>query len=163
MQLRFGLISALILLTLISCNQDKSSKKSSDGSSGKKIELEAFPSDQLSNIRSQGTSIDLISLKKDVNISMSFDNPQSYNIIMSFITEDKGNLTNMCTPDAHLMVQKNGDIIQEMDLYYKNGCNAMVFLDAKGQKTAANQISNEGMDFFNNFLKSKSAQDSLGR
>ncbi|MBK9108376.1 MAG: hypothetical protein IPM92_08380 [Saprospiraceae bacterium] len=82
---------------------------------------------------------------------------------MSFITEDKGNLTNMCTPDAHLMVQKNGDIIQEMDLYYKNGCNAMVFLDAKGQKMAANQISNEGMDFFNNFLKSKSAQDSLGR
>ncbi|MBK9108375.1 MAG: hypothetical protein IPM92_08375 [Saprospiraceae bacterium] len=64
MQLRIGLISALILLTLLSCNQDKSSKKSSEGSSGKKIELGAFPSDQLSNIRSQGTSVDLISLKK---------------------------------------------------------------------------------------------------
>ncbi|MBK8955993.1 MAG: hypothetical protein IPM34_10610 [Saprospiraceae bacterium] len=163
MQLSLGVVGVLLLFLLGSCKQDSSSGKSGAAASGKKIELDAFPSDQLSKIRSEGTSIDLISLKKDVNISMSFDNPQSYSIIMSFLTEDKGILTNMCTPDAHLMVQKNGDIIQEMDLYYKNGCNAMVFMDTQGKKIAANQISNEGMDFFNNFLKSKSTQDSLGR
>lgn len=163
MQFRFGFIVVLIMLTFIACKDDVSSKKSGGGTAGKKIELDAFPAAQLSKMRSEGTSIDLISLKKDVNISMSFDNPQSYSIIMSFITEDKGILTNMCVPDAHLMVQKNGDIIQEMDLYYKNGCNAMVFLDAQGKKVSANQISNEGMDFFNNFLKAKSTQDSLGR
>ncbi len=94
---------------------------------------------------------------------MSFDNPQAVAIIMSLITEEKGQLTNLCTPDAHLVCQKNGEIIQELDLFYQSSCNAMVFVDSKGKQIAANKISNEGVDFFNNFLKNRTAQDTMGR
>lgn len=163
MRISVGFFCTLFLFCYTSCKQEGSSKKSNEGAGGKAIELPAFPSDQLSKMRSEGTSVDLISLKKDVNISMSFDNPQSFSIIMSFITDDVGQLTNLCTPEAHLIVQKNGDILQEMDLYYKNGCNAMVFLNKEGKKVSANLISNEGMDFFNNFLKAKNSQDTMGR
>jgi len=161
MQAKFWLWCVLLAFAMVSCKEGKSGKKS--GSSGKQIELPSYAPDLLTKIRSEGTSVDLISLKKDVSVSMSFDNPQSYSIIMSFITDDVGQLTNLCSPEAHLITQKNGDILVEMDLYYKNGCNAMVFLDKDGKKIAANLISNEGVDFFNNFLKAKNTQDSLGR
>lgn len=157
-----NLLSALVLCFVWSCKSDQSSAKDT-GTKGKKVEYQAFPMDKISQMRSEATSVDLISLKKDVNISMSFDNPQSVSIIMSFFTEEAGLVTNLCLPDAHLMVQKNGEILQEMDLFYQNGCNAMVFMDVQQNKLGANKISKEGIDFFNNFLKSKTSQDSLGR
>lgn len=156
------LLSALVLCFVWSCKSDQSSAKDT-GTKGKKVEYQAFPMDKISQMRSEATSVDLISLKKDVNLSMSFDNPQSVSIIMSFFTEEAGLVTNLCLPDAHLMVQKNGEILQEMDLFYQNGCNAMVFMDVQQNKLGANKISKEGIDFFNNFLKSKTSQDSLGR
>ncbi|MCC6753037.1 MAG: hypothetical protein IT266_03525 [Saprospiraceae bacterium] len=160
---RLSFLLYLLLAFSTGCKNEKTSKGAKPAVSGKAIELDLMDADNISSLRSEGTSVDLISLKKDVNVSMSFDNPQAFSIIMSFITSDKGVLTTSCLPDAHLIVQKNGDILREMDLYYQNGCNAMVFLDAEGKKIAANSISNEGVDFFNNFLKTKSSQDSLGR
>ncbi|MBP9210930.1 MAG: hypothetical protein KBF37_11490 [Saprospiraceae bacterium] len=160
-QLSFLLCMLLAFST--GCKNEKTGNGTNTTVAGKAIELDAMDANHISKLRSEGTSVDLISLKKDVNVSMSFDNPQAFSIIMSFITSEKGLLTTSCLPDAHLIVQKSGDILQEMDLYYKNGCNAMVFLDGEGKKIAANSISNEGVDFFNNFLKTKSSQDSLGR
>jgi hypothetical protein len=155
----------LILTVLIfsfSCNQNPSGKKDS-GSNGKKMDLKVFPADQITVINKECTSIDLISLRKDINVSMSFDNPQAIAIILSFITDEPGNLTTQCLPDAHLVFQKNGEVIQDLDLYYQNNCNAMIFMDKEGNKVGANQISNEGKDFFNNFLKNKSAQDTMAK
>ncbi len=160
--MRVILFCFVAFASLIACKNDKSAK-GAGSPSGKSIDLDAFPPDQLSKIRSECTSIDLISLKKDVNLSMSFDNPQAVAIIMSLITEEKGQLTNLCTPDAHLVCQKNGEVIQELDLYYQSSCNAMVFTDSKGKQIGANKISNEGVDFFNNFLKNRTAQDTMGR
>ncbi len=147
----------------LSCSNDSGKKENAPVNSGKKIELKAFPADQLSTLKKECTSIDLISLKKEINVSMSFDNPQAVSIILSFITDEEGHLTNMCVPDAHLVFQKNGDILQDLDLYYKGSCNALVFLDQTGKQIAANKISKEGIDFFNNFLKNKSTQDTTGK
>ncbi|MBV6472446.1 MAG: hypothetical protein JPMHGGIA_00702 [Saprospiraceae bacterium] len=160
---QLSFLFCMLLALSTGCKNEKPGNGTNTAVAGKAIELDAMDANHISKLRSEGTSVDLISLKKDVNVSMSFDNPQAFSIIMSFITSEKGLLTTSCLPDAHLIVQKSGDILQEMDLYYKNGCNAMVFLDGEGKKIAANSISNEGVDFFNNFLKTKSSQDSLGR
>ncbi|MBK9221220.1 MAG: hypothetical protein WAR77_09175 [Saprospiraceae bacterium] len=161
--MRTSILICFVLMMFVSCKTDGNKNSNSSPNSGKKVDLNAFPADKITEINKVCTSIDLISLKKDVNVSMSFDNPQSVAIILSFVTDDAGNLTNMCAPEAHLMFQNNGEIIQEMDLFYKNGCNALVFLDKEGKQIGANLISNEGVDFFQNFLKSKNSQDSLGR
>jgi len=161
--MRAGVFAVFTLIILIACNSDGSKKKENGSDGGKKIDLKVFPADQITTINKECTSIDLISLRKDLNVSMSFDNPQAIAIILSFITDDVGNLTNLCVPDAHLVLQKNGEVIQDLNLYYQNTCNAMVFLDKENKTIGANKISNEGMDFFNNFLKNKAAQDTTGR
>lgn len=156
----------LFILTLslsFSCSNDSGNKGNKSTNTGKKIELNAFPADKLTTLKKECTSVDLISLRKEINVSMSFDNPQAVAIILSFITDEEGNLTNMCVPDAHLVFQKNGDILQDLDLYYKGSCNSLVFLDNTGKQIAANKISKEGIDFFNNFLKNKSSQDTTGK
>jgi hypothetical protein len=158
--------SVFVVFTLIltmSCNSDHAKKKENVADGGKKIDLKEFPADKITVINKECTSIDLISLRKGLNVSMSFDNPQAIAIILSFITDEAGNLTNLCLPDAHLVFQKNGEVIQDLDLYYQNTCNAMVFMDKAGKQIGANKISKEGMDFFNNFLKNKAAQDTMGR
>jgi hypothetical protein len=160
--MRANILILCALVLSVSCNND-SKKKEGPVSSGKKIDLKAFPADQISTMKKECTSIDLISLKKDVNVSMSFDNPQAIAIILSFITDEAGSLTNLCLPDAHLIFQKNGEVIQELDLYYQNTCNAMVFQDKDRNQVGANKISNEGVDFFNNFLKNKATQDTTGK
>lgn len=161
--LRTTLLILVFLQLIISCKNDGKSSNSKGAGSGKKIDLNGISADQLTKLRQECTSIDIISLKKEVNVSMSFDNQQAVAIILSFITEEKANLTNMCLPEAHLVCQRNGDVFQEMDLYYQNGCNALVFMDKDNKPVSANQISNEGVDFFNNFLKAKSTQDTMGK
>lgn len=159
-------VSVLVLLTLVfitACKSDQSKKKENLAGGGTKIDLKVFPAEQITTINKECTSIDLISLRKNINVSMSFDNPQAIAIILSFITDETGNLTNLCVPDAHLVFQKNGEIIQDLDLYYQNTCNAVVFMDKSGKPIGANKVSNEGMDFFNNFLKNKASQDTTGR
>jgi hypothetical protein len=163
--MRAGLLAVFTLILMIACKGDSKTKtdNSTATNAGKKIDLKAFPADQITTINKECTSIDLISLRKDLNVSMSFDNPQAIAIILSFITDETGNLTNLCLPDAHLVFQKNGEVIQDLDLYYQNTCNAMVFLDKSNKQIGANKISNEGIDFFNNFLKNKTSQDTAGR
>ena len=161
--MRAGILVVFTLVLLIACNSDSSKKKENKADGGKKIDLKVFPADLITTINRECTSIDLISLRKDLNVSMSFDNPQSIAIILSFITDEVGNLTNLCAPDAHLVLQKNGEIIQDLNLYYQKTCNALVFLDKENKPIGANKISNEGVDFFNNFLKNKVSQDTTGR
>lgn len=161
--LRTTLILFIFLQLILACKSDTKSSTAKGAASGKKIEYPGVNPDQLTRLRQECTSIDIISLKKEVNVSMSFDNQQAVAIILSFVTEEKANLTNMCLPEAHLVCQRNGEVFQEMDLYYQSGCNALVFMDKDNKPVAANQISNEGVDFFNNFLKAKSSQDTMGR
>jgi len=153
----------LFFLQIFSACKNEGKSTNSKATAGKKIDLNGISPDLLTKLRQECTSIDVISLKKEVNVSMSFDNQQAVAIILSFITEEKANYTNLCLPEAHLVCQRNGDVFQEMDLYYQNGCNALVFLDKDNKPVSANQISNEGVDFFNNFLKAKSSQDTMGR
>lgn len=157
------ILSFIFISALLACNNKETKKTGTPAAGGKKIELNSFPADKLTNLKKECTSIDLISLRKDLNVSMSFDNPQAVAIILSFITDETGHLTNLCLPDAHLVFQKNGEIIQELDLYYQHTCNAMVFMDQNNKHFAANKMSNEGVDFFNNFLRNKSSQDTMGR
>lgn len=161
--LRTTLLILVFLQLIIACKNDGKSSNSKSAGAGKKIEYNGISADLLTKLRQECTSIDIISLKKEVNVSMSFDNQQAVAIILSFITEEKANLTDMCLPEARLVCQRNGDVFQEMDLYYQNGCNALVFMDKDNKPVSANQISNEGVDFFNNFLKAKSTQDTMGK
>ena len=160
--MRSLLLATVAIYLLFSCKNESSKSETAAAAQGKKVDFNAYPADALSKLQQGTTSIDLISLKKDINVSMSFDNPQAVSIIQSFITDEAGNLTNMCLADAHLVFQENGEITIEADLYYQNGCNALVFKDKQGKDMAANMISNEGVDFFKNFLKNKSTQDTMG-
>ncbi len=161
--MRTVVLFSIILSMLCACKSDSGkSKSATEATKGTKLDLTVLPTDKVSMIKKECTSVDLISLRKNINVSMSFDNPQAVSIILSFITDEVGELTNLCTPDAHIVYQKNGEILQDLDLYYTNGCNALRFMDQQGKTIGANKVSNEGIDFFKNFLKNKSAQDTTG-
>ncbi len=161
--MRTLVLVAAFLTLFITCKSDSAkNSESTDAPKGKKMELSVLAADKVSSLKRECTSVDLISLRKNINVSMSFDNPQAISIILSFITDEVGDLTNLCTPDAHLVFQKNGEILQDLDLYYTNGCNALLFMDQQGKTIGANKVSNEGVDFFKNFLKNKSSQDTTG-
>jgi hypothetical protein len=106
----------------------------------------------ITEINKSTTSVDLISLKKEVNVSMSFDNPNAVQIILSFITDEKANLQASCLPEGRLVFQKNGEITYDVDIYYGGECNAFAFMKDNAI-FACNKISPEGIDFFKNFLK----------
>lgn len=118
--------------------------------------LAYLPSDQITEMNKTCTSIDLVSLIKDVNVSMNFDNPQAVQYVLSFVADEKGVLTGNCPPQGHVTFVSHGNIVNEADIYYLNGCNAMVW--TKNQKPIfCNKIAPEGIDFYKNFLRQRSS------
>ncbi|MBK7880080.1 MAG: hypothetical protein WBP33_13510 [Saprospiraceae bacterium] len=146
------LILAGLLLFISSCKTDSNSKSASNKpGNNRAAEFQPISPAVLTELNKSCTSIDIISLKKEVNASMSFSNPSAIQYVVSFIGDDKGILT-ACNPDGHLMFQKNGEITHEADIYFNGGCNAVVW--TKGGKIEfVNNISPEGVEFFKNFLK----------
>ncbi len=137
------------LVTLMGCKAEGSKAAKSKAAA---TNCSANAPGLLTTIRQSTTSIDLISLKKEVNVSMSFDNPEAVNIILSFITDEKGELSSGCQPEGRLVFQRNGEITHDIDLYYQNNCNAFAFMKDNAI-IACNKISSEGIEFFKNFLK----------
>ncbi|MBK9270079.1 MAG: hypothetical protein IPM48_00645 [Saprospiraceae bacterium] len=139
------------LLCLSNCQNDKKSNKTENKTVNRVAELSTLSPEVLSELNKSCTSIDVISLKKEVNASMSFSNAQAIQYVISFITDEKGFLS-VCPPDAHLVFQKNGEITHEADIYFSGQCNAIVWTDGT-KMTHANKFTPEGVDFFKNFLK----------
>ncbi|MDQ3141006.1 MAG: hypothetical protein M3Q56_02040 [Bacteroidota bacterium] len=140
----------LMAFCSVGCKQNSTSN-----STGPKSTMDAspLPAETISELNKNCTSIDLISLKKEVNVSMNFDNPQAVQYVVSFITDEKGIVAPGSKPEGRVSFQKNGEIVYDADLYYSDGSNAMVWVDMQAKVLNMNKISPEGIDFFKNFLK----------
>lgn len=146
------LLSLFLLTCLLvsACNSDKQSK-SQKKSVNRADEFSPIDPAQLTELNKSCTSIDVISLRKEVNASLSFTNLEAIRYVVSFISDEKGILT-VCQPDARLVFQKNGDITHEADIYFSESCNAVVWVE-EGKIIHVNKFSTEGIDFFKNFLR----------
>ncbi|MBK7465317.1 MAG: hypothetical protein IPJ43_00095 [Saprospiraceae bacterium] len=158
-------LSFLLLVSLlsivISCKDGSGGKKSSSTTSIMS-KYAPLPGHLITEYNKTATSIDLISLRKEVNVSMSFDNPQAVQYVISFIGDEPGNVTNQCKPDGHIVLFNNGEVVNEADIYFSDGCNAIVWMQNQ-KPTNCNSLSNEGVDFYKNFLKSRATSvDSTG-
>ncbi|HRI00528.1 MAG TPA: hypothetical protein PK006_05705 [Saprospiraceae bacterium] len=152
------LVSAFVFICMMmSCKE--SGKNGSN--SNTLANLPIFPAETITELNKTVTSIDLISLKKEVNVSMSFDNPQAVQYVLSFADDEKGLVTGGCPPEGRIVFIVNGNNTYDAEIYYQNGCSAMVWLQG-GKRVGSNKISNEGIDFFKNFLRPRTAlPDSL--
>lgn len=148
------LIVSLLLSLVFSCKEAGKSGKDSK-SVNKAADIAPINPAELTELNKSCTSIDVISLRKEVNASMSFTNPEAIQYVISFISDEKALLT-VCQPDAHLVFQKNGDITHEADIYFSGECNAVVWVQG-GKILNANKFSPEGVDFFKNFLRPRNA------
>ena len=82
----------LLMMIAFSCKEGlKSSNKSAANSAP-----EMISQDIITELTKTVTSIDLISLKKNVNVSMSFDNPQAVQYVLSFAQDEKGEFDGTC-------------------------------------------------------------------
>lgn len=144
-----------IILIALACIMTVGCKDSKNPSNtGKSImgNLKPIPSETITEYNKTATSVDLISLRKEVNVSMNFDNPQAVQYVISFIDDEAGFVNKTCKPDGHIVLQKNGEIVNEADIYYSDGCNAIVWM--KDQVPSyCNGLTPEGVEFYKNFLK----------
>ena len=161
-------LSFLLLVSLlsivISCKDGSGGKKSSSTTSIMS-KYAPLPGHLITEYNKTATSIDLISLRKEVNVSMSFDNPQAVQYVISFIGDEPGNVTNQCKPDGHIVLFNNGEVVNEADIYFSDGCNAPKSIPCgfSCKPTNCNSLSNEGVDFYKNFLKPRATSvDSTG-
>jgi hypothetical protein len=150
-----------VVFLLVSCKNDKkvgqagSLKNASTSANDMEASingLSPLPAETITEMTRTCTSVDLLSLIKEVNVSMNFENPQAVQYVLSFVGDEKGMVVNNCPPQGHVTFISNGGIMNEADIYYNNGCNAMVWM--KDQKPIYNsKIASEGIDFFKNFLR----------
>jgi len=145
------LLFTCAVIFLSACQGKSNSKSSETKVVNRAADINPLSPEAVSELNRSCTSIDVISLRKEVNASMSFSNAQAIQYVISFITDEKGILT-VCQPDAHLVFLKNGDITHEADIYYTGTCNAIAWTEG-GKMSNVNKLSPEGIDFFKNFLK----------
>jgi hypothetical protein len=149
------LILFVLLTTYFSCKEGTVKKAGSGSIMSKYAPLS---SEIISEYNKNVSSVDLISLKKEVNVSMNFDNAQAVQYVISFIGNEVGIVDNLCKPDGHIVLFNNGELINEADIYFSSNCNAMVWMTNQ-QPTNCNILTPEGVDFYKNFLKPRNNSD----
>ncbi|HMS30172.1 MAG TPA: hypothetical protein PKD32_09985 [Saprospiraceae bacterium] len=143
-------ITYLLLLMMIAFSCKEGSKSSNKSAANSAPEM--ISQDIITELTKTVTSIDLISLKKNVNVSMSFDNPQAVQYVLSFAQDEKGEFDGTCPADGRVVFLQNGENSYDAEVYFSGNCNSYIWIK-NGQRIGSSKISPEGIDFFKNFLK----------
>ena len=155
------ILLALLLNGVVACKSSSpGTDKGQTQSSSLVSNLPVIDANELTELKRTVNAVDLTGLK--TNVTMSFDNPQAIAYILSFISGPPGDFTKNCTPDARIALMVNGTIVKDADVFFMNGCSAVIYMD-ENNAVEANGITPEGIDFFKNFLKPVSTtQDTIG-
>ena len=94
-------------------------------------------------------AIDVIAY--DLGVSLSYNNPGSIQPVVAMIKPSLGGATSACKPVGRISFMFDTGIGEEAEMYVHQGCKTLVWLD-KGQKAFSNELTDEGRDFWNNFI-----------
>lgn len=146
--------SALFLIAfglILSCNSNESSSQSkSKMDTAEKVQpkgqtLPSLPLERMKRLWEETTQLDYIFL--NLPISMNMDNQEAIRSSLSHFAPDGVTLNTNCKQhDGTMLFAVEGEIIEECQFFYQDGCKYFVWLE-NGKKTYANAITPSGLEF----------------
>ncbi len=160
MRIGFGYIFVLVFFCFfsMSCNESKTAEAGEKPSpqavqapsTKQYTQLPTAPNELLSNLFNNASAIDFIF--HNFPFSMSQTEPAAVKgHFTHFAPDPVKNFPGDCKPMARIFYQINGEIVQEVDLYYADKCKYFVFVDGS-KPMYANSMSEAGDQFFNRIL-----------
>ncbi|HKK89219.1 MAG TPA: hypothetical protein VJ917_10235 [Saprospiraceae bacterium] len=146
--------SALFLMAfglILSCNSNESSSQSeSKVEPTEKVQpkgqtLPSLPLERMKRLWDETTQLDYIFL--NLPISMNMDNQEAIRSSLSHFAPDGVTLKTNCKQhEGTMLFAVEGEIIEECQFFYQDGCKYFVWLE-NGKKTYANAMTPSGLEF----------------
>lgn len=150
MHLRSAMFIAGILI-LISCNsENKSNSQEESSTKTEKVQakgetLPSLPTERMKRLWDEATNLDYIFL--NLPISMNMDNQEAIRSSLSHFSPGGVTLNPGCRQhDGTMLFIVDGEIIEECQFFYQDGCKYYVWLE-NGKKTYANPMNEAGISF----------------
>jgi len=144
---------------LISCGSDKKGATSTAPAKNPANAAAAVPQGPtlpgidgavLSKLYNEAEHLDFLFFELPFSMNQS-DKASIQSSLASFSPDPVGSIPPTCKPLARKMYQINGEIVEEFNVYYSQGCT--FFVQMKDEKPfAACQMSQGGIDFFKKVL-----------
>ncbi len=147
--------TAIFLLAIgsiwMSCNSEPSkSETESEAETTEKVQakgktLPSLPTDRMKRLWDNAAQLDYIFL--NLPVSMNMDNQEAIRSSMSHFSPDGVTLNPSCKQhDGNMLFAIDGEIVEECQFYYQDGCKYYVWLE-NGKKTYANGMNEAGREF----------------
>jgi hypothetical protein len=173
--LRYFILSAFALY-LISCGE-KTSQTNSDTKpvvttqtpatttkpvTKTEVPYPPLPNNIFKDLYERCDFVDYIFYDPALPMSISLNEQSSIRSTFAHIAPDKAMTDGTCKASGRVMFQHKGEYIIEADFYLRDDCTYYIFM-VKGKPTYANAMSQAGITFFSNNIKSaqKSVQEKL--
>lgn len=141
----------LLVLTMLACKSETKNTTTAQQEPGAQAQIHPMlPAELQNKLYNQVDFLDFIF--HNFPFSMSQKEKPSIQLNISYI--DKKPVLEIpagCKPVARQFYQIEGEIILEADVYFGEGCSFYVFFE-NGQAKYANQMSPDGIGFFNNVI-----------
>ncbi len=146
------LLGIAIMGLLLSCNGGSSSKASTQDKK-EKINYKKYPPLPVERRQALLDFCDAIDIiYYELPISMNQDDPTSIQRNIYFTMDLEAPVNPSCKPMAHIIYLAKGEVLEEADIYFTEGCKFYIFME--DQKPAyANMMSKLGDNFFSNVLQ----------
>ena len=143
------LFAFILLLGVVGCQNDGSSSKSTAKKSTQETTFPPLPENRRMDLFKKTIAVDVIAY--DLGVSLSYNNPGSIQPVVSMIKPSSGDAKKGCKPVGRISFMFETGIGEEAEMYVHQGCKTFVWLD-KGKKAFSNELTDEGRDFWNNFI-----------
>lgn len=113
------------------------------------INLPPLPEERRQALFRNTISIDVIAY--DMGVSLSYNNATSIQPVIGFIKPTQGVWKANCKPVGRISFMTTSGVGEEAEMLIHQGCKTFVWLD-KGKQAFMNELTDEGNDFWNNFI-----------
>jgi hypothetical protein len=144
-------IPALMILLICQACQSKKTTEVEEVAVPTAIEIPypALGNAEVSQLYASTDRVDIIFY--DLPISVNQDDSRSAKNTALYVTPASPVVTVKCKPLGRLTWMSEGRIFKEADVYSGPGCQYLLFME-NNSPVAANAMSKEGVDFFNNVI-----------
>lgn len=140
------------MVLAVSCKNDTNQTASTSKEKTETSLLEPLPMEDLKRLSDKCTGVDYIF--HELPISISQDDAPSIKANLNLFTINKvNNALHGCKSIAREFFQVEGNVEYEAEIYIGNGCAYHVWMDGD-TPIYANHLSQEGIKFYSNILKS---------
>lgn len=123
--------------------------------------LPVLPLEDLEQLANNCTGVDYIFHELPISVSQSDKPSIRANLGLFTLNPITGSLKD-CKSIAREFFQVDGDVKYEAEIYVGNGCNYHVWMDGN-KPIYANQLSEEGIKFYNKLITSTKGMQSNGQ